>query len=179
MQSLSYYSAITWLPTVLTDSGMREDAAGWMLSFFELLGIAGSLLVTVLAERGVPLGALAAAGAVLSALGFAGLLTVPAAEPYPWMALLGVGQGAAISLATIFVVLHSAGAGHAGRLSGMAHCAGYTLAATGPLAFGAVHQVTGGWAVPLLLMAALALPQAAVGAGAAGRRHREAVTEDP
>ena len=39
---------------------------------------------------------------------------------------------------------------------GMAQSVGYTLAAIGPVAIGALHDVTGGWTVPLVVLVALA-----------------------
>lgn len=52
LQSLSYYAAAAWLPTILGNAGMAEGTAGWMLSFSSLLGIAGAFLSPVLASRG-------------------------------------------------------------------------------------------------------------------------------
>ena len=55
---------------------------------------------------------------------------------------------------------------HAGSvaLSGFTQGLGYTLGALGPLAVGVLHELTGGWTVPLLVLTATAL--AAAGAGA-------------
>jgi CP family cyanate transporter-like MFS transporter len=50
----------------------------------------------------------------------------------------------------------------------MAQSWGYLFAAIGPLALGALRDLTGGWLVPLLLLAALLVPQA-VSAYLAGR----------
>jgi CP family cyanate transporter-like MFS transporter len=171
LQSLSYYAATAWLPTVLTDAGLPAGLAGWMLSLSSLLGITGAFLAPVLAARGVRPGALASAGAVLTVLGFLGLLVAPTSGTYLWVVLLGLGQGVAISLAMLFIVLRAPDARHAAQLSGMAQCFGYTLAATGPLGLGAVHELTGGWNLPLLLLIGLALPQIAFGLGAARERH--------
>ncbi|MEW2547514.1 MFS transporter [Streptomyces sp. NPDC047002] len=171
LQSLSYYAAAAYLPTMLTNAGMDQSTAGWMLSFSSLLGIAGAFLSPVLAARGIRPGLLATVGAVLTAGGFAGMATAPVGGAYLWMVLLGLGQGAAISLAMLFIVLRSPDTRHAAQLSSMAQCFGYLLAAAGPLALGAVHQATGGWTVPLVLLIVLLAPQTAVGLGAATNRH--------
>lgn len=67
-------------------------------------------------------------------------------------------------------VARSGDAVTASRLSGMAQTVGYLLAAAGPLAVGAVHQATGSWTVPIVLV--LCVCAAALGAGllAAGDR---------
>ncbi|WP_203948634.1 CynX/NimT family MFS transporter [Planotetraspora thailandica] len=171
LQSLAYYAATAWLPSVLTDAGTHEGVAGWMLSFSSLLGIVGAFLTPILANRHVHPGVLASSGAVLCVLGFVGLLVSPTAWIYLWMVLLGLGQGAAISLAMLFIVLRAPDARHAAQLSSMAQCFGYVLAALGPLTLGGVHQLTGGWTIPLLLLAVLVLPQIVFGLGAARERH--------
>jgi CP family cyanate transporter-like MFS transporter len=116
-------------------------------------------------------GLLASIGAVLTVAGFVGTATAPVAGAYLWMVLLGLGQGAAISLAMLFIVLRAPDGRHAAQLSSMAQCFGYLLAAAGPLALGAVHQASGGWTVPLVILMAVLVPQTVVGLGAARDRH--------
>ncbi|MFG2288654.1 CynX/NimT family MFS transporter [Streptomyces sp. NPDC048595] len=171
LQSLSYYAAAAWLPTMLTDAGMSAGDAGWMLSFSSLLGIAGSFLAPVVVGRRLPAGVLAAVSAVLCAAALTGVLIAPVGGGYVWMVLLGLGQGAAISLALLFIVQRAPNARHTAQLSSMAQCFGYVLAATGPAVLGAVHDASAGWTVPLALLLALLLPQIAVGLGAARPRH--------
>jgi CP family cyanate transporter-like MFS transporter len=48
----------------------------------------------------------------------------------------------------------------------MAQSVGYLVAAVGPLLLGSLHDLTGSWTLPLLLLVALTLAQAAVGTGA-------------
>ncbi|MFJ9416140.1 CynX/NimT family MFS transporter [Streptomyces sp. NPDC101227] len=170
LQSLSYYAAAAWLPTMLEDAGMSAGDAGWMLSFSSLLGIAGSFLSPVVVGRRLRAGVLAALGAALCAAGLVGMLLAPAGGAYVWMTLLGLGQGAAISLALLFIVQRAPDARHAAQLSSMAQCFGYILAATGPAVLGAVHDASGGWTVPLAVLLALLLPQIAAGWGAARPR---------
>ncbi|GGU42999.1 MFS transporter [Streptomyces albospinus] len=171
LQSLSYYAAAAWLPTMLKDAGMGTGDAGWMLSFSSLLGIAGSFLAPVAVGRRLRAGVLAALGTVLCAAGFTGVLVAPVGGAYLWMALLGLGQGAAISLALLFIVQRAPDARHTAQLSSMAQCFGYILAATGPAVLGAVHDASGTWTVPLAVLLALLLPQIAAGLGAARPRH--------
>ncbi|MYT31535.1 MULTISPECIES: MFS transporter [unclassified Streptomyces] len=171
LQSLSYYAAAAWLPTMLEDAGTSAGDAGWMLSFSSLLGIAGSFLAPVIVGRRLRAGTLAALGAVLCAAGFAGMWAAPVGGAYLWMTLLGLGQGAAISLALLFIVQRAPDTRHAAQLSSMAQCFGYILAATGPAVLGAVHDASGSWAGPLVVLLVLLVPQVAVGLGAARPRH--------
>ncbi|GHC51723.1 CynX/NimT family MFS transporter [Streptomyces flavofungini] len=171
LQSLNYYAAAAWLPTLLKDGGMSAGDAGWMLSFSSLLGIAGSFVAPVIVGRRVRSGTLAVLGAVLCAIAYAGLLGAPVGGAYVWMSLLGLGQGTAISLALLFIVQRAPDARHVAPLSSMAQCFGYILAATGPAVLGAVHDASHDWALPVVLLLVLLVPQVAVGLGAARDRH--------
>jgi CP family cyanate transporter-like MFS transporter len=53
----------------------------------------------------------------------------------------------------------------------MAQSVGYSVAAVGPVLLGLLHDLTGGWTIPLLVLVALTLTQAAVGTGAGRARH--------
>ncbi|WP_406147381.1 CynX/NimT family MFS transporter [Streptomyces sp. NBC_01012] len=171
LQSLTYYAATAWIPTLLKGAGLSQGVAGWMLSFSSLLGIAGSFLAPVLAERRMPAGLVAVVSTVLCAAGIVGLLAAPAGAPYLWMLLLGLGQGGAISLAMLFIVQRAPDTRHVAQLSSMAQCFGYILAACGPLALGTLHDATGTWTVPLLALLALLVAQAFFGVLASRERH--------
>jgi CP family cyanate transporter-like MFS transporter len=101
---------------------------------------------------------LAAGTVAFSMVGFVGLLVAPVSHATTWAVLLGVGQGASIAVAMTLIVLRSPDAGTAGRLSGMSQGIGYLLAAAGPLLVGAMRDISGGWQVPLLLLAILTIP---------------------
>jgi CP family cyanate transporter-like MFS transporter len=45
------------------------------------------------------------------------------------------------------------------RLSGFAQSIGYVIAASGPLAVGALYDATGGWTAPIALLMVLLVPQ--------------------
>ncbi|MYS22151.1 MFS transporter, CP family, cyanate transporter [Streptomyces sp. DvalAA-14] len=177
LQSLGFYALTAYLPTVLTDAGMSQDSAGWMLSLANLLGIVGAFCAPVLAARGVRPAVLATVTTVFTACGLTGLTLAPVSGVYAWIVVLGLGQGATFSLAMLFIVLRAPDGRHAAQLSGMAQCCGYLLAAAGPLALGAVHQMSGGWTVPLVALLALLVPQTVAGLGAARNRH--AAPEQP
>lgn len=177
LQSLGFYATIAFLPTILTGAGISQSVAGWLLSLANLLGIAGAFGMPVLAARGVRPGLLATAAAVLTAGGLVGLMLAPASGAYLWIVLLGFGQSSAFSLALLFIVPRAPDGRHAAQLSSMAQCCGYLVAAAGPLALGYVHQVTDGWAVPLVILLILLVPQTVTGLGSA--RNRFAAPEQP
>jgi len=84
--------------------------------------------------------------------------------------ILGLGQGAALSLALLMIVLRAADDETAPRLSSMAQGFGYLLAATGPLAMGLMHAATGSWDLALVLLVGLCGVELVVGLAAARSR---------
>lgn len=99
----------------------------------------------------------------MCATSITGLIAAPLGGAYAWMALLGLGQGTVANLAITFIVQRAPDTRHAAELSSMAQAAGYLLAAAGPLAFGVLRDVTGGWTLPLAVTAALTVPEAISG----------------
>jgi CP family cyanate transporter-like MFS transporter len=171
IQSLGYYAFVAWLPTLLQDHGMSAGRAGWMLSFATFPGIVAALGTPVLDRRlgGGPILVLLASGA--AACGFAGLIVAPVSLVYLWMILLGLAQGACISLAINYIVARSPDHEHTGRLSAMAQGFGYLLACLGPVGLGAVHNATGSWTVPLIVLIAVLGAQIAAGIQASRSRY--------
>ena len=170
VQSLLFYALLSWLPDILRAEGMSPGRAGAMLSIAMICGLPASLLVPVIAGRVRDQRPLALVAPAFWAAGLLGVLLAPHSLTVVWMVLLGLGQGGGIALALTLVVLRAPDAARAASLSGMAQGAGYTLAAIGPVALGAAHQLTGSWRVPLALMLAATLVLLVSGLGAAAPR---------
>ena len=100
-----------------------------------------------------------AVGATLTLylVGLLGVLLAPAGTALLWALLLGVAQGAALSLALLTIVLRSADSETAAKLSSMAQSGGYLLAAHGPFVMGLLHAATGTWTAPLAFLIAVAV----------------------
>jgi len=176
LQSLTYFAPLSWLPTIYREEGIESVAAGGLLSVFNALGIVSSLAAPVLAARMRDQRGAVAATVALTAAGLVGLLVAPGSGALAWAVLLGLGQGAALSLALLMIVVRAGDDETAARLSGMAQGVGYTLAAVGPLGVGLLRAVSGGWTVPLLALLAVVALELVVGL-AAGRDR--VVTEAP
>jgi Cyanate permease len=169
LQSLGFYASSAWLPAVFVDRGYVPATAGLLVATMSITGIAGGLIAPVLAARSRAQVGHAVVITATTAAGLAGVL-VPGLEVVACV-VLGVAQGAALGFALSLITLRSPDSAHAAQLSGMAQCLGYMLAATGPLAVGALHDLTGDWTVPLLALLALLVPQAVVGALAGRDRY--------
>jgi CP family cyanate transporter-like MFS transporter len=166
LQSVQFYSVSAWLPTLLGDAGVPVSEGGALLAVANVVGAVGALLAPAAAgrmrtQRPLVLGVVAA---YLG--GLTGLLLWPADGTLVWVAVFGLAQGSGFALGLTLIVLRSATPLVAARLGGVAQCVGYLVAATGPVVLGALHDLTGGWHAPLVLLLVLLLPMAWVGWGA-------------
>ena len=104
------------------------------------------------------------------AVGWLGVILAPTAAPYLWVTLLGFGQNAMFPLALTLIVLRGGTVTSTGALSTLVQTVGYLVAAIGPLAIGAVHDITGSWTPALIVLLALLAPQLVLGLAAARAR---------
>jgi CP family cyanate transporter-like MFS transporter len=104
------------------------------------------------------------------------------------MTLLGLGQGASISLALSYIAWRSPDVRHTAQLSTMAQGFGYLLASLGPIGIGALHAASGNWSVPLAVLTGLLVVQLIAGTLASRDRqvlaphrppHRDERHQDP
>jgi CP family cyanate transporter-like MFS transporter len=170
-QSLVFFTLITWLPTILRDDGMSAVTAGWMLMLLQLSGAVATVTIPLLGARRRSQSGLVVLSAGLCVLALAGFAGLPAALAPLWVIVVGYGLGACLTLAFTMFVLRAPDPHTAGALAGMAQMFGYVLAATGPIGVGVLHDVTGSWTVPLLVL--LAVMAAALAAGVGSGRDRE------
>ncbi len=170
IQCTGYYVTLAWLPSLLRDDGMNPHSAGWMLSYSAFPGIAAALVSPALARRIRPARLAVAVSVLLYGTAYAGLAVAPVRGAYLWMTLLGLGQGASISLALSYIAWRSPDARHTAQVSTMAQGFGYLLASLGPIGIGAIHAASGGWTAPLAVLAALLVPQLIAGTLASRER---------
>jgi len=163
LQSLLYYAALSWLPTMFRDRGASAVTAGNLLALMGLGNLAMSLLIPVLAQRltqrGLGQRRLVVPSMMGTAAGLAGSVWAPLGSATAWVLLLGVSQGASLALAIYFTMARAPDPAAAASLSGLAQSVGYLVASTGPLALGLLHSATGGWDAPFALLLAIAVAQ--------------------
>jgi CP family cyanate transporter-like MFS transporter len=152
-QSFGYYGITAWLPSLLADErGLSRAAAGVSSSVFQVLGIIGAISVPYLIHRGFSRRAVMIAVCTGWLVLPIGLIAAPAAWPL-WCAFGGAAQGGGITIIFILVLAQVDGVGERQRMSTLVQGLGYGLGATGPTVIGAVHQATGSWTAPLLVIA--------------------------
>jgi CP family cyanate transporter-like MFS transporter len=152
LQSLLYYAALSWLPTILRDRGASADTAGNLLALMGVGNLAVSFLVPVVAQRMRAQHMLVVPTVAAMALGLAGVVYLPLSSAVAWVLILGAGQNAALSLAIFFTMARAPHPAAAASLSALAQSVGYLLASAGPLELGLLHSATGSWNLPVAVL---------------------------
>jgi MFS transporter, CP family, cyanate transporter len=163
LQSLLYYAALSWLPTIFQDRGTSAVTAGNLLALMGVGNLATSLIVPVLAHRSPGQRALVVPSLIGTAVGLAGSLWAPLGSAPFWVLVLGVSQGSCLGLAIFFMMARAPDAGVAASLSAFSQSVGYLVAAAGPLEVGLLHTATGSWNIPIALLLVLCAAELATG----------------
>ena len=150
------YVSFAWLPSILIDTaGVDAATAGFLLSLWAFIGLPASLIVPVLVVRFQATRLLFVVGSLTALTGLVGLMLAPLPELlWLWMTLFGM-VGLLFPLALVLISIRSRTPESAVLLSSFVQSTGYVLAAIFPLLVGILHDATGGWAVPLIAVAAV------------------------
>ena len=166
LQSLTFYTILAWLPEILQSRGADAYFAGWMLSLSQATGILGSVIIPIWASRRKNQQGVVLFLFLLEVAGIAGLLFPGLTLVAVWVSLIGFVLGGSFGLALLLIVLRAKDTSTTTELSGMAQSVGYLVAATGPLLFGNLFDLTGSWLVSLLLLVLVAVIKFFCGYGA-------------
>jgi CP family cyanate transporter-like MFS transporter len=179
LQSLLYYAALSWLPTIFQDRGDSAVTAGNLLALMGVGNLTTSLLVPVLAHRRPSQRGLVVPSLIGTAAGLAGVLWAPLGSAPFWVLVLGVSQGSCLGLAIFFMLARAPDAGVAASLSAFAQSVGYLVASAGPLVVGLLHSATGSWNLPVALLLVLCAAELATGLLAGRPLQLPSVTPPP
>jgi CP family cyanate transporter-like MFS transporter len=160
---MGFYATLAWVPSILEASGVSKGHAGALLGVSTVIQFAPAFLVPALAARRSDQLPWLLATVAVTLAGVVGLLAAPGAALL-WMVVLGVGQGAALGLGLVLPVLRGRDAEAVASLTAMALGIGYVVAAAGPWLLGAVHDASGGWTAPLVLLAVVTVLEFPAGA---------------
>lgn len=169
--SIMAYVSFAWLPSMVSDiAGVSAGVAGLLLSLFAVMSLPASLLVPVLVVRFQatrPLYAVASASGLLGVFGL--LFWSNAVTVWLWVALFGI-VGVMFPLALVLISIRSRTPESAVALSSFVQSAGYIIAAGFPLLIGVLHDVSGAWTVPLLVIVGVLVVSIPFGVIAGRRR---------
>ncbi len=152
LQSLLFYTTLTWVPSILTAHGIPRGQASQLFGLMQLASLITSYFIPILAyrlkrERSIIL--TMGAGFLLGV----GLLIVPTksvGSTAMILIVLGLASNMAFSLTMTLFNIKTDTPEQTAQISGMSQAVGYILAAFGPLVFGYLEQLTGSWNIPLM-----------------------------
>jgi MFS transporter, CP family, cyanate transporter len=170
LQSAGFYATLAWLPSVFHSHGLSTSYSGFLLSLSLIFGLIPALTVPSLAARAGHQRLFVLVFVALIAVGWLGMILAPTSLPYLWVVVLGIGQNALFPLAMTLIVLRGGPIASTAALSTMVQTVGYLMAAAGPLAIGAVHDISGSWTPALIVLLGLVVPQTVIGLEAARNR---------
>lgn len=162
LQATGAYITMGWLPQIFRDAGVSASTAGVLLAVTMVMGVPLAFVIPGLAGRMKNQGLMAAVLGLFGLTGYLGLHLAPAAGAWAWALLLGV-SNCAFPLVITLIGLRAKSPAGVVKLSAFAQSTGYLISIPGPLVIGALYQHSGGWDLPLTLMAALLVPQIALG----------------
>ena len=154
LQSLLFYTSMTWLPTIAISAGLSNKDAALLASIFSLISIPFSMTVPSLTthlsdgHRRIML-------TIISIAGMTGIamLLYPSSSFLYWLVvhlLIGTACSALFPYLMVCFSLKTSSPEKTAQLSGLAQTGGYILAAFGPALFGYSFELFQSW-IPAVL----------------------------
>ncbi|MFD8942679.1 CynX/NimT family MFS transporter [Streptomyces californicus] len=162
LQATAAYITMGWMPQIFRDAGVSAGTAGLLLAVTMAMGVPLAFVIPRVASRLRQQGPIVVVLGLCGLIGYGGLYLAPAPGAWAWALLLGVANCAFPLALTMIGMRARSGAGVV-RLSAFAQSTGYLISIPGPLLVGVLYQHSGGWGLPIALMAGLMIPQMAVG----------------
>ncbi|WP_256639719.1 CynX/NimT family MFS transporter [Streptomyces murinus] len=173
LQATAAYITMGWMPQIFRDAGVSAGTAGLLLAVTMVMGVPLAFVIPRIATRLPHQGPIVLVLGVCGLAGYAGLYLAPAAGAWAWALLLGIAN-CAFPLALTMVGMRARSGPGVAQLSAFAQSTGYLISIPGPLLVGVLYQHSGGWGLPIALMAGLMVPQMVVGVLAGRDRTVEA-----
>ena len=163
LQSMMFYTGLTWLPTMATKTGLSHATAGSLSGVYSLISLPLSMLLPNLVARATAKKRRQLMG-IFCLLGILGvsLLFFQQANFWYWLlinCLIGASVGALFPYLMTTFALKTQTAQQTAKLSGMVQTGGYLLAAIGPFLFGYGFELFNSWTLSIscLLLASLGM----------------------
>lgn len=161
LQSLLFYTEMTWLPTIAQTAGLSKAEGGLLAGIFNLISIPVSMIIPAIVSRlnnsqrawfmsGISL---------LTVIGLVLMLLAPANFVF-WVIIsliLGLSVGALFPYMMLSFTLKTSDGQATARLSGMVQSGGYLLASIGPVLLGYSFPVFGTWKPLIFALLAVTL----------------------
>lgn len=162
LQSLQAYAIFGWFADIYRDAGFSATTSGVLLGVVTGTSIPFSFVVPSLAGRLRSTAPLVWGLGLCYPVGYLGLAFAPTAAPWVWAVVVGAGTST-FPLVLTLIGLRARTAEGTASLSAFTQSLGYLVAAIGPFGMGVLHDLSGGWVVPLLSLTVLVVPLMALG----------------
>jgi len=172
LQTMVFYTLIDWFPSIAASAGINATEAGGYLFAYQAIAVLANIGTSFAIKRLADQRGVGFFRSVAILLGVSGLLWAPN-HALIWLLVAGIGAGMSmVTCLSVRGVLGLRARDHvqAASLSAMAQSVGYGIGAAGPFMCGWLHDLYGGWQVPLALLLASAVLQV-IFAVLAGRNH--------
>ena len=159
LQSLLFYTSMTWLPTMAISAGLSNSDAALLASIFSLISIPFSMTIPSLTthlsdgHRQIMLAIISIAGMIGIAM-----LLYPSDNFLYWLVahlLIGTACSALFPYLMVCFSLKTSSPEKTAQLSGLAQTGGYILAAFGPTLFGYSFDLFHSWFPAVLALLAI------------------------
>ena len=159
LQSLLFYTSMTWLPTMAISAGLSHSDVALLASIFSLISIPFSMTIPSLTTR-LSDGHRQIMLAIISIAGMTGIamLLYPSNNFLYWLVahlLIGTACSALFPYLMVCFSLKTSSPEKTAQLSGLAQTGGYILAAFGPTLFGYSFDLFQSWIPAVLALLAI------------------------
>lgn len=162
LQATAAYITMGWMPQIFRDAGVSAGTAGVLLALTMAMGVPLAFVIPRTAARMRNQGPIVVVLGACGLIGYTGLYLAPSGGAWAWAVLLGI-SNCAFPLALTMIGMRSRSGAGVVRLSAFAQSTGYLISIPGPLLVGVLYQHSGGWGLPIALMATLMVPQMVAG----------------
>ncbi|BAN23663.1 cyanate transporter [Caballeronia insecticola] len=177
-----YTSLVAWLPAYYQQLGRSVSDSGALLAMLTVFQAASALLLPTAAShfgRDKDRRPWLALGLVAQLGGFALLLGAPLAAPIAAVALLGGGLGGVFALTLVLTLDHADDHALAARLVAFVQGVGFVIAAVAPVVAGIVRDVSGGFSMSWMMLAASLVAMIALNVAFAPKTYARAMRLRP
>ena len=162
LQSLQAYAVFGWFALLWRENGYTAGQAGALVGCLAAVSIPLSLWAPAAVGRREHPRTMLLAIMLCYPAGYLGLMFAPHHLAILWAVLVGVGA-VTFPIVLTLIGLRSRTPQGTAALSGFTQSMGYLLAAIGPFGVGTLHDLSGGWTWPLVMLTALMVPQVLLG----------------
>lgn len=154
VQSLLYFTLISWLPDMMISRGLSAVEAGLLVSIMQVIGLLGAFFAPIIAVKFKDQVGIVWVLGLMYVAGFSSLFSHTLSVNLVGLAFVGISLGSSVSLAYTLIGLRTKNERTTAALSGMVQSTGYYLAALGPLLFGIAFDIFHNWNFLIYLMIA-------------------------